>query len=126
MKPFTVMMKEARSSTLSFSNHNFFQEKCQELSHGAFVQQNIITGIEVNKISLDSSGVRVECTDGRTFIADHVIVTVSLGVLKERYEELFESIPLPEEKVRAIKVRRIGSLTATLSSRSWLIQCSIN
>lgn len=69
----------------------------------------------------DHSGppVLVQCRDGRRFGADHVIVTVSLGVLKERAagggggggaaappaEALFAP-PLPEWKVAAI--RRMG------------------
>ncbi|CAL8272594.1 unnamed protein product [Gadus morhua 'NCC'] len=46
--------------------------------------------------------VRVECEDEEWLAADHVIVTASLGVLKDRHEALF-SPPLPEEKVLAIE-----------------------
>ncbi|NXL51193.1 PAOX oxidase, partial [Podilymbus podiceps] len=49
--------------------------------------------------------VRVECEDGDTFLADHVIVTVPLGFLKERHQDFFQP-PLPERKVEAI--RRLG------------------
>ncbi|XP_066180411.1 peroxisomal N(1)-acetyl-spermine/spermidine oxidase [Sylvia atricapilla] len=45
--------------------------------------------------------VRVECEDGDVFLADHVIVTVPLGFLKERYQEFFQP-PLPERKAQAI------------------------
>jgi spermine oxidase len=45
----------------------------------------------------------VECKDGSIYHADHVICTVSLGVLKERHQTLF-SPSLPEVKINAIKV----------------------
>ncbi|XP_061204068.1 peroxisomal N(1)-acetyl-spermine/spermidine oxidase isoform X2 [Neopsephotus bourkii] len=49
--------------------------------------------------------VRVECEDGDTFLADHVIVTVPLGFLKERHQDFFQP-PLPERKAEAI--HRLG------------------
>ncbi|NXT94037.1 PAOX oxidase, partial [Anhinga rufa] len=49
--------------------------------------------------------VRVECEDGDTFLADHVIVTVPLGFLKEHHQDFFQP-PLPERKAEAI--RRLG------------------
>lgn len=45
----------------------------------------------------------------RTIEAEHVIVTVPLGVLKEEYENLFVH-PLPERKVNAIKNMSFGSV----------------
>ncbi|KAJ7327250.1 hypothetical protein JRQ81_017009 [Phrynocephalus forsythii] len=46
--------------------------------------------------------VLVECEDCEFILADHVIVTVSLGVLKKHHEHMF-SPRLPEEKVVAIQ-----------------------
>ncbi|KAM8924588.1 peroxisomal N(1)-acetyl-spermine/spermidine oxidase [Pelodytes ibericus] len=46
--------------------------------------------------------VQVQCEDGDTFVADHVIVTVPLGLLKERVES-FLSPPFPPKKAQAIK-----------------------
>lgn len=43
----------------------------------------------------------VKCTDGQEFPADYVIVTVSLGVLKNQHARLFQP-GLPAEKVEAI------------------------
>uniref|UniRef100_A0A670ZSW4 L-amino-acid oxidase n=1 Tax=Pseudonaja textilis TaxID=8673 RepID=A0A670ZSW4_PSETE len=54
-------------------------------------------------------GVQVECEDGETFLADHVIVTVPLGFLKEHQESFF-CPPLPPQKLEAI--RRLGFGTA--------------
>lgn len=44
----------------------------------------------------------VHCCDGEEYCADYVIVTVSLGVLKNHAEKLF-CPPLPSEKMEAIK-----------------------
>ncbi|KAL9846689.1 peroxisomal N(1)-acetyl-spermine/spermidine oxidase [Geothlypis trichas] len=52
--------------------------------------------------------VRVECEDGDVFLADHVIVTVPLGFLKERHQEFFQP-PLPERKAQAIRNLGFGT-----------------
>nr|XP_047925279.1 peroxisomal N(1)-acetyl-spermine/spermidine oxidase [Anser cygnoides] len=49
--------------------------------------------------------VRVECEDGDSFLADHVIITVPLGFLKEHHQDFFQP-PLPKRKAEAI--RRLG------------------
>lgn len=48
----------------------------------------------------------VKCTDGSMFIADHVILTISLGVLKEQMLTLFKPV-LPPCKNDAIRVSAI-------------------
>uniref|UniRef100_A0A8B9PHV8 Amine oxidase domain-containing protein n=1 Tax=Apteryx owenii TaxID=8824 RepID=A0A8B9PHV8_APTOW len=52
--------------------------------------------------------VRVECEDGDSFLADHVIVTVPLGFLKERHQDFFQP-PLPERKAEAIRCLGFGT-----------------
>ncbi|NXE47893.1 PAOX oxidase, partial [Casuarius casuarius] len=52
--------------------------------------------------------VQVECEDGDSFLADHVIVTVPLGFLKERHQDFFQP-PLPERKVEAIRCLGFGT-----------------
>lgn len=65
---------------------------------------------EVTEIKWDNlpgenmNKVAVECSDGSVYIARHVIVTVSLGVLKDRAESIFHPA-LPSQKLNAIKVR---------------------
>ncbi|KAG6456711.1 hypothetical protein O3G_MSEX009900 [Manduca sexta] len=49
----------------------------------------------------------VSCSDGSVYRARSVIVTVSLGVLKERHNTLF-SAALPSEKTTAIKIMSMG------------------
>ncbi len=56
---------------------------------------------------MQNGAISVECDGGQTYSANHVIVTVSLGVLKENYKEMFEDISLPEEKIAAIEVGKI-------------------
>ncbi|XP_040291468.1 peroxisomal N(1)-acetyl-spermine/spermidine oxidase-like [Bufo bufo] len=52
--------------------------------------------------------VQVQCEDGDSFVADHVIVTVPLGFLKKRSVEFF-SPPLPPSKMQAIKNLGFGT-----------------
>lgn len=53
--------------------------------------------------------VSVQCSDHSVYDADHVICTVSLGVLKERYETLFTP-QLPALKKNAIQGLTIGTV----------------
>ncbi|XP_039758714.1 spermine oxidase-like isoform X1 [Pararge aegeria] len=45
--------------------------------------------------------VQIKCKDGSLYTAKSVIITLSLGVLKERHSQLF-SPPLPTEKINSI------------------------
>ncbi|KAK8935971.1 putative polyamine oxidase 5 [Platanthera zijinensis] len=80
----------------------------------------ILLGRGVSLIDWSSSdhGVRLQFDDGAVEIADHVIVTVSLGVLKEGIFDkeghaggLVFSPPLPEEKRAAIERLGFGLVT---------------
>nr|DBA19684.1 TPA: hypothetical protein GDO54_015483 [Pyxicephalus adspersus] len=53
--------------------------------------------------------VKVICEDGEEFPADHVIVTVSLGCLKERASTFFDP-PLPKGKMEAIERLGFGTV----------------
>ncbi|XP_043266525.1 uncharacterized protein [Venturia canescens] len=70
-----------------------------------------ILNTEVTKIDYDNpdGAVRVVTKNGDEYVADHVIVTPSLGVLKADHEKLFNP-PLPETKVNAIKTIGFGSV----------------
>ena len=45
----------------------------------------------------------IKTTDGNTYCADYVIVTIPLGVLKAKYNTLFNP-PLPQIKIKTIQV----------------------
>ncbi|XP_063391874.1 spermine oxidase-like [Cydia fagiglandana] len=59
--------------------------------------------------------VTVECSDGSSYEADNVIVTVSLGVLKDKHTTLF-SPPLSKEKQTAIEKISIGVMDKVILS----------
>lgn len=56
-----------------------------------------------------TSPVRVECSDGSAYDADHVICTMSLGVLKERHVSIFNPL-LPLEKITTIEGIYFGTV----------------
>ncbi|CAG5075180.1 Similar to SMOX: Spermine oxidase (Homo sapiens) [Cotesia congregata] len=73
------------------------------------VLNNTILNSKVVKINYDSSDTPVEITteEGKKYLADHIIVTPSLGVLKADYEKLFNP-PLPDKKINAIQNLEMG------------------
>ncbi|XP_041983706.1 spermine oxidase-like isoform X2 [Aricia agestis] len=101
---------------LSWHKHGYntlFQILLNKYNNGAGLPSlNIKLHKEVMQIQWpkDSSGdVEVVCKDGERFTTDTVIVTVSLGVLKERHTHMF--LPsLPKEKVDLINSMSIGVL----------------
>ncbi|XP_014236123.1 spermine oxidase-like [Trichogramma pretiosum] len=77
------------------------------------VRNNTILSTEVTSINYsnlkDDLPILITTKNGNLYKADHVIVTVSLGVLKERHQNLF--IPsLPEDKVSAIEAIGFGNV----------------
>ncbi|XP_057340413.1 uncharacterized protein LOC130677593 isoform X2 [Microplitis mediator] len=64
---------------------------------------------KVYNIHYDETPIKVTTTDGREHLADHVIFTPSLGVLKKNYNHLF-SPSLPERKLNAIKNLSFGGV----------------
>ncbi|XP_044735683.1 spermine oxidase-like [Chrysoperla carnea] len=77
------------------------------------LDDKILFNKEVVKIIWNSdpnpNEVTVKCADGSEYKADHVIVTVSLGVLKERSDSLFQP-KLPLAKINAIQGIGFGIL----------------
>ncbi|KAB0795403.1 hypothetical protein PPYR_12242 [Photinus pyralis] len=66
------------------------------------VQDSIFLNKRVGRIYLTPRKARVKCTDGSSHIADHVIWTPSLGVLKRHYSTLFRP-KLSKRKIRSIQ-----------------------
>ncbi|XP_058464065.1 spermine oxidase-like [Malaya genurostris] len=67
------------------------------------------TVVNVNYPSNPDVPVRVTCSDGSLFLADHVLITVSLGVLKEIHHTMFTP-KLPLTKINAIEGLYIGTI----------------
>lgn len=59
--------------------------------------------------SLNEPSVTIECWDGSSYDADHVISTVSLGVLKECHLRMFNP-ELPAAKQKAIDGLTLGTV----------------
>lgn len=60
-----------------------------------------VTKIVYSPTNAPSKRIKVRCLDGSEFDCDHLICTVSLGVLKEQHLSLFEP-SLPLSKIRSI------------------------
>lgn len=71
-----------------------------------FLDKYFIKNKRVKTIRLnDKNVIDVKCDDGSQYSAQHVIVTVSLGVLKQNYQTLFgDGLELPQEKIATIRV----------------------
>ncbi|XP_030643497.1 peroxisomal N(1)-acetyl-spermine/spermidine oxidase-like [Chanos chanos] len=70
--------------------------------------------------------VRVVCENGESYEADHVIVTVSLGVLKERARTMFTPA-LPKSKLCAVERLGFGTVDKIylqFSERFWPEDCA--
>ncbi|KAF5299812.1 hypothetical protein FQR65_LT09334 [Abscondita terminalis] len=67
----------------------FMMQKYPDPSKALPIDDKILLNKEVEHISWDSDKVVVKCADGSSYTADHVIVTVSLGVLKHQHNSLF-------------------------------------
>lgn len=64
---------------------------------------------EVTRIQWDSAPVKVDCADGTSYSADHVIFTASVGVLKHDHLKIF-SPSLPERKRSAVEDIGLGAV----------------
>lgn len=66
---------------------------------------------EVHKISYNQPDglININCKDGSSYSVDHVICTVSLGVLKDRQLSLFDPL-LPRWKFNSIDGMMIGTV----------------
>lgn len=73
------------------------------------IEEKIILNTTVNKIITTSDGITIRTASGESFKADNVLVTVSLGVLKEHHNKWFEP-KLPEINQKAIKCLSYGAV----------------
>ena len=64
------------------SAHQAYTASLQTLADRMAEGLDIAFGCVATRVAWDDAGVQVTCENGRTFTADALIVTVSLGVLK--------------------------------------------
>jgi len=90
------------------------------------IRNKIVLNKTVRRITWDKQPLEVLCEDGEILRADHVLVTVSLGVLKECVNRLF--LPsLPRKKLLAIQGLNIGTVNKIFLKfpyRWWPTDCS--
>lgn len=78
------------------------------------IESRVLLNKEVTKIAYDTSSsssnrTKVQCSDGSEYSCDHLICTVSLGVLKKRHWSLFEPL-LPRHKIDSIESIGFGTV----------------
>ncbi|XP_037535178.1 peroxisomal N(1)-acetyl-spermine/spermidine oxidase [Nematolebias whitei] len=76
-----------------------------ELPDGLVTYNHPVQCVHWNDAEKTENSVTVECENGESVVADHVIVTVPLGYLKKHHSTLFHP-PLPLHKLHSIQ--RIG------------------
>lgn len=94
-------------SVLSFVQK--LQRKRPDPAQYLDVESKVLTNKTVVNIAWDDDVITLECSDNTEYLADYVIFTGSLGVLKERHDTLFTP-ELPERKVSAIEHSGYASL----------------
>lgn len=105
---FTYLLKfEKKTIYCDLRSTSAVQKKYPDPTKELPVLNKTILNAEVSEIdyNVPNGVIKVSTTNGFEYRAEHVIVTVSLGVLKATHEKMFNP-PLPETKVNAIQVRR--------------------
>jgi spermine oxidase len=113
-KLFDFLMVIIELILVSISNNCFlkFQEKLPDPSKDLEAEKYIQVSKEVTNIQWDYDNevpIKITCSDGSTYKADHVIVTVSLGVLKSQHKTLFTP-QLPARKQNLIEGLSFGAV----------------
>lgn len=108
--------------TILFTPVCFFQKKIPDITKQIPLDDKILLNKEVKSIAWENQngGVTLSCTDGSSYTADHVLVTVSVGVLKKFYKGLFTP-SLPQYKINAIENITLGTVNKILLKfpRKW-------
>lgn len=78
------------------------------------IESRVILNKEVAKITYSTSDAKskptkIECSDGSAYYCEHLICTMSLGVLKNRHWNLFEP-SLPVHKIDSIESMGFGTV----------------
>ncbi|XP_024085452.1 peroxisomal N(1)-acetyl-spermine/spermidine oxidase-like isoform X2 [Cimex lectularius] len=89
-------------------------------------EDNFKLGTEVTEIKWSGNRLAVKCSNNNTFHCDHVIVTVSLGVLKEKVKTLFKP-PLPflhHNAINGLGIGTVNKIYLNYTSQWWPDDCS--
>lgn len=80
-----------------------------------------MTKITYNTRTKSSNRIKVQCSDGSHYLADHLICTVSLGVLKKFHLTLFEPcLPLPKiNSIEGVGFGTVDKIFVELSESFW-------
>lgn len=105
---------------------DILMNKFPDVSKSYLIENNIEFNQDVSRIDWTDGKISIETTAGRVYNADKVIVTIPLGVLKEKHETMF--VPeLPVINRLAIENLAIGHTTKIFieyESNWWSIKIS--
>lgn len=105
-----VLMVRNFNSELSFFKCGLFKKKLPDPKQDLHLEERIQFNKTVKTIDWKSTNqTQITCADGSLYTADHVICTVSLGVLKGTHQSLFEP-HLPKKKIDAINGLSFGTV----------------
>lgn len=111
LTPLVNMLPEAKIVTSCPVKTIFWRRKNESNGdteeEGSDDSDKTVTDVPIS--SQTSNRVKVLCENGEKYYADHVIVSVPLGVLKEQQKTLFEP-ELPQFKVEAIDRLNFGTV----------------
>jgi monoamine oxidase len=99
-KFYTEKYTEKEHRWADYTWWNFFNDHV-----AASIRNHILLGCIVKQIVLGGNTVKVICSDGRSFEASHVIVTVSIKVLQDNLIEFVP--PLPNDHQQALQKFRM-------------------
>lgn len=88
------------------------QKKIPDPSRYIPIEEKIVLNKTVSSIQWDDK-VTVTCIDGSSYIADHVLITTSTGVLKENHKAWFKP-QLPPYKINSIEHVALGTVNKIL------------
>lgn len=97
---------------LTWKQHGYmtlFDIMMKKYSNSFKLKNKLLLNKKVTKINWNSNRVMIETSDKSTYACDHVIVTVSLGVLQRYHKTLFTPM-LPYYKIKAIENMKFGTL----------------
>lgn len=105
---------------------DILMNKFPDVSKSYLIENNIEFNQDVSRIDWTDGKISIETTAGRVYNADKVIVTIPLGVLKEKHETMF--VPeLPVINRLAIENLAVGHTTKIFieyESNWWSIKIS--